>query len=172
MMEAFRYPTPDGFDDLLMCSDGVALTGLWFENSRDENKRLFDIVETLPETSQLPSTLYPVIHDTCRWLDIYFSGCQPDFAPAFRMQGLTTFRKAVLDRVGEIPFGQTVTYGEIAKRLKVNSAQAIGGAVGWNPICLIVPCHRVIGANGNLIGYGGGLHNKIALLRWEGSLAF
>ena len=63
-----------------------------------------------------------------------------------------------------------MTYGEIAKQLKINSAQAVGGAVGWNPICLIVPCHRVMGVNGNLTGYGGGLSNKIALLKLEGSL--
>lgn len=84
------------------------------------------------------------------------------------MEGLTPFRKAVLDIVCEIPFGQTMTYGEIAKRLNVHSAQAVGGAVGWNPICLIVPCHRVMGGNGKLTGYGGGLHNKIALLKLEG----
>ena len=88
------------------------------------------------------------------------------------MEDLTPFRKAVLDIVSEIPFGQTLTYGEIAKRLKTNSAQAVGGAVGWNPICLIVPCHRVMGANGKLTGYGGGLPNKIALLKLEGSLMF
>ena len=88
------------------------------------------------------------------------------------MEGLTPFRQAVLDVVSEIPFGQTMTYGDIAKRLKVNSAQAVGGAVGWNSICLIVPCHRVMGANGNLTGYGGGLPNKIALLKLEGSLMF
>ena len=86
------------------------------------------------------------------------------------MEDLTPFRKAVLDVVREIPFGKTMTYGEIAKRLKINSAQAVGGAVGWNPICLIVPCHRVMGANGNLTGYGGGIHNKIALLKLEGNL--
>ena len=86
------------------------------------------------------------------------------------MEDLTPFRKAVLDIVREIPFGKTMTYGEIAKRLKINSAQAVGGAVGWNPICLIVPCHRVMGANGNLTGYGGGIHNKIALLKLEGRL--
>ena len=164
MMDTFRYPTPEGFDDLLMCSDGEALTGLWFEASRDKNN-----VETFLETFQIP-TLFPVIRDTCRWLDIYFSGRQPDFTPAYRMNDLTPFRTAVLDRVCEIPFGKTITYGEIAKKLKVNSAQAVGGAVGWNPICLIVPCHRVMGANGNLTGYGGGIHNKIALLKLEGSL--
>ena len=164
-MDTFRYPTPEGFDDLLMCTDGEALTGLWFEGSRDENKHILDIVETRRATS-----LSTVIRDTCRWLDIYFSGRQPDFTPAYRMNDLTPFRKAVLDKVCEIPFGQTMTYGEISKKLKVNSAQAVGGAVGWNPICLIVPCHRVMGANGNLIGYGGGLHNKIALLKLEGSI--
>jgi methylated-DNA-[protein]-cysteine S-methyltransferase len=164
-MDTFRYSTPEGFDDLLMCTDGEALTGLWFEGSRDENKHILDIVETRRATS-----LSTVIRDTCRWLDIYFSGRQPDFTPAYRMNDFTPFRKAVLDKVCEIPFGQTVTYGEIAKKLKVNSAQAVGGAVGWNPICLIVPCHRVMGANGNLTGYGGGMHNKIALLKLEGSL--
>ena len=166
-MDTFRYPTPEGFDDLLMYSDGKVLTGLWFEGSRNENKPSSDAVETFPEMSQTP-TLFPVIRDTCRWLDIYFSGRQPDFTPAYRMQDLTPFRKAVLDVVCEIPFGRTMTYGEIAKKLKVNSAQAVGGAVGWNPICLIVPCHRVMGVNGKLTGYGGGLHNKIALLKHEG----
>ena len=168
-MDTFRYPTPEGFDDLLMCTDGEALTGLWFEGSHDENQYASGIVETFPETSQIP-TLFPVIRDTCRWLDMYFSGRQPDFTPVYRMEGLTPFRKAVLDKVCKIPFGQTMTYGEISKRLKVNSAQAVGGAVGWNPICIIVPCHRVMGANGNLTGYGGGIHNKIALLKLEGSL--
>ena len=162
-MDVFRYQTPDGFDDLLMRTDGKSLTGLWFAGSRDENKYLMGVVETRHATS-----LPPVIHDTYHWLDLYFTGRQPDFTPAYRMEGLTPFRKAVLDVVCEIPFGKTMTYGEIAKRLKINSAQAVGGAVGWNPICLIVPCHRVMGANGNLTGYGGGLPNKIALLKLEG----
>ena len=164
MMDVFRYQTPEGFDNLLMCTDSEVLTGLWFEGSRDTNKHSLDVVETRHATS-LPT----IIHDTCRWLDIYFSGRQPDFTPIYRMEGLTPFRKAVLDIVSEIPFGQTMTYGDVAKRLGIKSAQAVGGAVGWNPICLIVPCHRVMGANGNLTGYGGGLHNKIALLKHEGS---
>ena len=158
-MDVFRYQTPEGFDNMLMSTDGTVLTGLWFEGSHDKT----NIVETRRATS-LPT----IIHDTCRWLDIYFSGRQPDFTPAFRMEDLTPFRKAVLDVVDGIPFGQTMTYGEIAKRLNVNSAQAVGGALGWNPICLIVPCHRVMGPNGKLTGYGGGLHNKIALLKLEG----
>ena len=179
-MATYLYPTPEGFDDLLMSTDGEALTGLWFAGSRDENKHLSGVVETRRATS-----LPPVIHDTCRWLDIYFTGRQPDFTPAYRLDGLTPFRKTVLDIVREIPFGKTVTYGEIANRIvetfpetslnitektRKMSAQAVGGAVGWNPICLIVPCHRVMGANGNLTGYGGGIHNKIALLKLEGNL--
>jgi len=171
-MMVFRYPTPEGFDDLLLYTDGEVLTGLLFAGSHDET----NVVETFHETS-LPS----VICDTCHWLDIYFSGRQPDFTPAYRMEDLTAFRKAVLDIVCEIPFGQTITYGEIAQHIvetfpetspkpRKMSAQAVGGAVGWNPICLIVPCHRVMGVNGKLTGYGGGLPNKIALLKLEGSL--
>ena len=173
-MVTFRYQTPEGFDDLLMSTDGMVLTGLWFAGSRDENKHPLVVVETRRATS-LPT----IIHDACRWLDIYFTGRQPDFTPAYRMEGLTPFRKTVWDIVSEIPFGKTVTYGEIAKRIvemfpetssksRKMSAQAVGGAVGWNPICIIVPCHRVMGANGNLTGYGGGIHNKIALLKLEG----
>ena len=165
-MIAFLYPTPEGFDDLLMRTDGEVLTGLWFAGSRDENKQTLGIVETRCTMSLQP----PIIQDTFRWLDVYFSGRQPNFTPAYRLKDLTPFRKAVLDVVCEIPFGQTMTYGDVAKRLNVRSAQAVGGAVGWNPICLIVPCHRVMGAKGNLTGYGGGLHNKIALLKLEGSL--
>ncbi|MBO7616618.1 MAG: methylated-DNA--[protein]-cysteine S-methyltransferase [Bacteroidales bacterium] len=146
-----------------MCTDGEVLTGLWFAGSRDENKHISDVVETQNVVS-LPS----IIQDTFCWLDVYFTGHQPDFTPAYRMEGLTPFRKAVLDVVCEIPFGQTMTYGDVAKRLDVHSAQAVGGAVGWNPICLIVPCHRVMGAKGKLTGYGGGLLNKIALLKLEG----
>ena len=176
-MATYLYSTPEGFDDLLMSTDGMVLTGLWFAGSRDENKHLAGCVETRHGAS-----LPPIIHDTCRWLDIYFTGRQPDFTPAYRMEGLTPFRKTALDIVGEIPFGKTVTYGEIAKLIietfpetspkpRKMSAQAVGGAVGWNPICIIVPCHRVMGANGNLTGYGGGIHNKIALLKLEGNLS-
>ncbi len=162
-MDVYRYQTPEGFDNMLMCTDGEVLTGLWFAGSRDENKHISDVVETQNVVS-LPS----IIQDTFCWLDVYFTGHQPDFTPAYRMEGLTPFRKAVLDVVCEIPFGQTMTYGDVAKRLDVHSAQAVGGAVGWNPICLIVPCHRVMGAKGKLTGYGGGLLNKIALLKLEG----
>lgn len=134
-MDVFRYPTPEDFDDLLMSTDGEVLTGIWFAGSRDENKHPLGVVETWHAAS-----LPPVIHDTYRWLDLYFTGRQPDFTPAYRMEGLTPFRKTVLDIVREIPFGRTMTYGEIAKRIvetfsetspkpRKMSAQAVGGAV-------------------------------------------
>ena len=159
-----KYKTPQGFDDLWMVSDGEALTGLWFEGSRGLLKRRLDCVERN----------VPVFRETRRWLDIYFSGRQPDFTPRYRMDNLTPFRREVVEAMCAIPFGETATYGTIAaalaKRLGIAkmSAQAVGGAVGWNPICIIVPCHRVIGANGNLTGYGGGIMNKVRLLSLEG----
>ena len=163
-----HYHSPLG--GMTMASDGKALTGLWF----DGQKYFADTLSGTYSERDLS-----VFDETDHWLDIYFSGRQPDFIPTYRMDGLTPFRKMVSDIMCEIPFGQTVTYGGIAKRIeethqgvslrqKKMSAQAVGGAVGWNPICIIVPCHRVVGANGNLTGYGGGMHNKIALLKHEG----
>ena len=167
----FRYITPEGFDNLLIQIKDDMLTGLWFEGSRDGDKQAL-----LPEASIQEASIPPVLHDTCRWLDIYFTGRQPDFTPKFRIDKLTPFRKEVSEMMREIPFGKTLTYGEIASQIAKKqgiakmSAQAVGGAVGWNPICIIIPCHRVIGANGNLTGYGGGMHNKIALLKLESVL--
>ena len=164
MLYTRHYATPSGFDDLLMASDGEVLTGLCFCGSRDESRFI----------GQKEEKDLPVFQTTVRWLDIYFSGQQPDFTPAYRLDGLTPFRREVFGIMEHIPFGQLMTYGEIAQQIAGHrcqgrmSAQAVGGAVGWNPVCIIVPCHRVIGANGNLTGYGGGLHNKIALLRLEG----
>ena len=160
-----RYATPTGFDDMWMRSDGAVLTGLWFEGSRDASARGMDC-----EQRELP-----VFHETRRWLDIYFAGRQPDFMPRYRIDNLTPFRREVVKELLAIPFGATVTYGEIAAALAKKrgagkmSAQAVGGAVGWNPLCIIVPCHRVIGANRRLTGYGGGIRNKAALLSLEGA---
>jgi len=170
----FRYRTPESFNNLLLRSDGKQLTGLWFEGGRNHmTGESCGKVET-GLVSGCEASIFPVMRDTCRWLDIYFSGSQPDFTPDYSLEALTSFRKEVLREVCKIPFGKTATYGEIAERIakrhgeKKMSAQAVGGAVGWNPICLIIPCHRVIGANGNLTGYSGGIHNKIALIRLEG----
>lgn len=164
----WKYETPSGFSDIWMRSDGQILTGLWFEGSRDQRKH-----GMVCEERELP-----IFEETVRWLDVFFSGRQPDFTPEYRIDGLTEFRRDVMECMLEIPWGETVTYGEIAARLAEQrciarmSAQAVGGAVGWNPICLIIPCHRVVGADGSLTGYGGGLENKKALLELEKSTPF
>lgn len=164
MTYTYTYKTPSQFSDMIMNSDGEYLTGLWFGGSKDSSKH-----ETNGEVKELPIFL-----ETCRWLDLYFSGNEPYFTPEYKISNLTPFRKAVSDIMKTIPYGQTLTYNDIAKIIAKRrgvekmSAQAVGGAVGWNPICIIIPCHRVIGANGNLTGYGGGLNNKIELLRLEG----
>ena len=155
-----KYITPDGFDDIVIESDGKFLTGLRFEQCKSE----FDETENLP-----------VFAETCRWLDIYFSGRLPDWMPKYKIEFPSTFKKEVLEEISRIPFGKTTTYGKIAQRIACRrgitkmSAQAVGGALGWNPLCIIIPCHRVIGANGKLTGYGGGIKNKTALLELEKS---
>ena len=160
----YKYKTPACFGDMWMNSDGEVLTGLWFEGSRDQSKHKPDC-----EERELP-----VFRETRRWLDIYFSGRQPDFTPPYRIDDLTPFRRAVTSAMLAIPFGETTTYGDIAAALAKKrgiakmSARAVGGAVGWNPICIIIPCHRVIGSNNSLTGYGGGIKNKVALLAHEG----
>ena len=164
MTYKYSYKTPDGFADMLMNSDGENLTGLCFECSRDVAKHSLDCEER-------PLSVFD---ETARWLDIYFGGGQPDFTPPMKIRGLTDFRREVMDRMLAIPYGQTVTYGDIARSIAEAhgipkmSSRAVGGAVGWNPICIIIPCHRVVGSSRSLTGYGGGLPNKIALLRLEG----
>ena len=167
MTSIFRYQSPDGFDDILMSLDGTVLTGLWFEGPSDEKH------QDVHPPSAAPCE--HIFRTTCHWLDIYFSGHEPDFTPPYRIDGLTPFRRDVVAEMLKIPFGTTTTYGAIAATLAKRrgiakmSARAVGGAVGWNPICLIIPCHRVIGANGAITGYGGGIPNKMALLKHEGA---
>ena len=147
----------------MMMSDGDVLTGLHFADSRKVANGCRDCAERDMH----------VFSEARRWLDEYFGGCEPGFAPPYRIDGLTPFRKDVIDAMLKISFGETATYGDIAaaiakkRGLKKMSAQAVGGAVGWNPICIIIPCHRVIGANGALVGYSGGIKNKVALLDHE-----
>ena len=156
----WSYRTPEGFDDLRMCSDGEVLTGLWFAGKRGR-------------VGEMSERLLPIFRETCFWLDGYFAGRPPEKLPAFRLLGATPFRRAVSEEMRRIPFGATATYGEIAaaiaRRRGVDrmSAQAVGGAAGWNPICIVIPCHRVVGAGGVLTGYGGGIGNKKALLEME-----
>lgn len=159
-----KYKTPDNFSDIILSSDGKFLTGLWFENSPDADKHISTCY-----TKQLP-----IFDKTFRWLDIYFSGHVPDFVPAYKLPALTDFRRDVFEIMKNIPFGQTITYGNIAdciakkRNIMHISSQAVGGAVGWNPICIIIPCHRVMGGDGKITGYGGGIENKQALLKNEG----
>ena len=110
--------------------------------------------------------LTPVLEQTERWLDIYFSGHEPDFVPPLKLNG-SAFRRSVWDELMKIPYGQTASYGEIARKLGTKSAQAVGGAVGHNPISIIVPCHRVLGADGSLTGYAAGVDKKMRLLELE-----
>lgn len=161
MKYTYRYTSPLG--EITLASDGEALTGLWFDGQKYFGASL--------EGKNIEKKL-PVIEQTIQWLDIYFSGKEPDFLPQLFMK-TTLFRKAVWEVMLTIPFGQTMTYGEIAKRIVQQkgiskmSAQAVGGAVGHNAISLIIPCHRVVGANGSLTGYAGGIDRKVQLLAME-----
>ncbi len=163
IMFKWSYQTPAGFNNITMSSDGEFLTGLWFDGSSDARKHV----------SNYQEKYLPIFRETCDWLDTYFAGKEPGFTPKYKINNLTSFRKEVQEIMVKIPFGKTVSYGEIAKTIAENhgmpkmSARAVGGAVGWNPICLIIPCHRVVGANGSLTGYGGGIKNKIALFKLE-----
>lgn len=163
MIYRFKYETPKQFSNIIMNSDGEYLTGLWFENSKD----------TLKHKKEGKEKNLAIFQETTKWLDIYFSGNIPDFVPKYKIENLTTFRKEVINIMNKIPCGETVTYNDISKTIARNrgiqrmSAQAAGGAVGWNPICIIIPCHRVVGSNGSLTGYGGGIKNKVALLELE-----
>lgn len=164
MIYKYRYRTSKDFSDMIMNSDGESLTGLWFEDSRDSSKHTMNCEEKNLE----------IFQETSRWLDIYFGGKNPDFIPKYRIENLTPFRQEVIDIMNTIDFGRTITYQDISKMIAEKrgitkmSAQAVGGAVGWNPICIIIPCHRVIGTNASLTGYGGGIQNKVALLKLEG----
>ena len=161
MIYTDQYASPMG--KVTMASDGSALTGLWFDGQKYFGDTL---------TEQCEPGKLSVFDTTKQWLDIYFQGKAPDFTPPLSMQ-TTPFRKAVWEVMLTIPFGKTMTYGEIAKRiaqqrgLSKMSAQAVGGAVGHNSISLIIPCHRVVGTNGSLTGYAGGIEKKVQLLTLE-----
>lgn len=156
-----HYDSPLG--GITLASDGEALSGLWF----NDQKYFGSTLGKAPVQKTLP-----VFGRTKEWLDIYFSGKAPDFTPPLFLNA-TPFRNAVWENLLTIPFGQTITYGEIANRMAERldrqhmSAQAVGGAVGHNPISLIIPCHRVVGSDGNLTGYAGGIEKKRKLLEME-----
>ena len=161
MEYTYHYNSPLG--GITLASDGEALTGLWF----DGQKYFGESLSKESEQKELP-----VFEQTVSWLDIYFIGKAPDFTPPLNMK-TTSFRKAVWEIMLTIPFGHTMTYGEIAERIAKQrglakmSSQAVGGAVGHNSISLIIPCHRVVGTNGSLTGYAGGIDKKVKLLTLE-----
>ena len=155
---------------IFFASDGEALTGLWFEGQ----KYFGSTLEAQAEVVQVPQRKQlPIFEVTQEWIQVYYSGKEPDFTPKLALQG-THFQKQVWKALLEIPFGTTTSYGAIAKKLAVArgiskiSAQAVGTAVGRNPISIIVPCHRVLGADGSLTGYAAGTSIKRALLELEG----
>ena len=159
----YRTQTPSPLGGLTLAIDGEALTGLWLPGQKYFGATLKNDAE---ERADLP-----VFAQARAWLEAYFAGRRPDprqlpLAP----QG-SAFRKRVWAVLLDIPYGETVTYGQIAREIGCASAQAAGGAVGHNPISIIVPCHRVLGARGDLTGYAGGLQAKRFLLRLEGVLA-
>lgn len=147
---------------LYVAGDNENLTGLWLEGQK------YFAATLDPGTPEGDS---PVFEQVKKWLDVYFSGKEPDFLPRLAPKG-SSFRAMVWDILLDIPYGETLTYGEIAKRLEKStgkrvSARAVGGAVGHNPISVIIPCHRVVGSNGGLTGYAGGIAKKIQLLELE-----
>lgn len=155
----FEYKSPIG--SIIITSDETEITGLRFKGE-SEAEVLSD--KKYKETS--------AIKEAKRWLDIYFSGKNPGYIPAINPTG-TEFQKLVWKLLLEIPYGKTTTYGEIAgkiaeiKNVSRMSAQAVGGAVGKNPIAIIIPCYRVVGKKGNMTGYAYGIDKKIALLEIE-----
>lgn len=161
MVYTCKYQSPLG--EILLAADEAGLTGLWFEGQKY-------FANTLPE-EQIPEET-PILLEAKKWLDVYFSGEKPNFTPALHPAG-SAFRQAVWQILLEIPYGQTITYGEIARKMaKLKntahmSAQAVDGAVGHNEISIIIPCHRVVGTNGSLTGYAGGIDKKISLLELE-----
>ena len=151
------YASPLG--GITLASDGEALIGLWFEGQRYFGAGLAGKQAEKP---------LPVFDQAERWLNLYFSGGKPDFTPPLRPHG-TAFQEAVWRRLLEIPYGCTAAYGEIAASLGLppGAARAVGSAVGRNPISLMIPCHRVVGVNGSLTGYAGGVERKKRLLELE-----
>lgn len=155
------YSSPLG--KITLASNGNELIGLWFEGQKYFGSTL---------NGEYKQKSLPVFEQTAKWLDVYFSGKNPDFTPPLFLSS-TLFRNEVWKILLTIPYGKIMTYGEIAKLMAENrgvekmSAQSVGGAVGHNPISIIVPCHRVVGTDGSLTGYAGGVDIKEKLLKFE-----
>ena len=165
MVYASRYESPIGA--LLLAERDGKLIGVWIEGQK------YFLGSLNEQTVEFADT--PVLLRTQRWLDRYFNGERPQISELPLAPEGSSFRKTVWQALCEIPYGETVSYKEIAQRIanRLNtdrmSAQAVGGAVGHNPISIIIPCHRVVGANGSLTGYAGGIRKKLQLLALEGA---
>ncbi len=164
MIHSTICPSPAGL--ITLACDNDRLVGLWLEGQKYHGDT---IVEKMT-----PKDNMPVFNAAKKWLDQYFAGKNPAISdlPLAPIGG--EFRQNVWKILCEIPYGEVITYGEIAKKMAAKmhrsamSSQAVGGAVGHNPISIIIPCHRVVGANGSLTGYAGGIQTKIKLLELEG----
>lgn len=161
MQYIFKYQSPLG--GITIAADDLGLTGLWFDGQKY-------FADTL--SAEHEEKVHPLFGQTREWLDCYFSGKNPGFTPSVHLQG-SPFRQEVWKLLQQIPYGKTITYADIAKEIARQqgvqnwSAQAVGGAVGHNPVSIIVPCHRVVGSNGSLTGYAGGISRKVQLLTLE-----
>ena len=157
MVSKTTYLSPLG--EITLAGEGETLTGLWFTGQKHFGGDAIPLGEA------------PVFSFTRLWLDAYFAGTVPGELPPLAPEG-TPFQKEVWDLLLEIPRGETATYGQLAKELsrrqgRRTSPRAVGSAVGRNPVSIMIPCHRVVGANGSLTGYAGGLERKKWLLEWE-----
>ena len=158
-----RYESPVG--ELLLASDGEALTGLWLEGQKY-------YAAGVKESAETKDSL-PIFEQTKHWLDEYFAGRRPEVRELPVVFCGSRFQCAVWQLLTEIPYGQLTTYGQLAKEYeartgRITAARAVGGAVGRNPISILVPCHRVVGADGSITGYAGGAERKRFLLRLDG----
>ena len=176
MIYTARYPS-DSLGELLIASDGENIIGLWLAGQKYFARTISDELEgesfatSSAETTSNPDI--PVLAQSLDWLDRYFAGKQPTPNELPLAPRGSKFAQRVWQKLVEIPYGQLRTYGDIAKELEGEtgrraSAQAVGGAVGHNPISIIIPCHRVVGASGSLTGYAGGIDKKVHLLEHEG----
>ena len=155
------YSSPLG--KILLAADEIGVCGLWFDGQKY-------FAPGLPEVREEVET--DLLAEARRWLDLYFSGREPAFSVPLHLIG-TEFQRLVWELLRSIPYGETTTYGALSTAVAARlgrssmSAQAVGSAVGHNPVSLLVPCHRVVGADGSLTGYAGGMERKLALLKLE-----
>ncbi|MGT2801710.1 methylated-DNA--[protein]-cysteine S-methyltransferase [Streptococcus henryi] len=157
MLRKQNYNSPLG--DMILIVDESGLYGAWFMGQKYDRLG-FEDLEIAEQSSS-------ILSEAQAWLDAYFAGQEPDFCPPLSPQG-SPFQQRVWQELVKIPAGSTVTYGQLAELLGCKSAQAVGGAVGKNPLSIFIPCHRVLGSQGQLTGYAGGLERKVWLLEHEG----